>query len=144
VISKEIVILAAGKGTRLGTLTEDTPKCLIPIEGRSLINRYLDSLESYSPLTVHVVGGFKFDKYNPFDEIEKYDIYYWKTNKLFKPIGIDICDDPTINKSLPQQEKPRLYLVKSNKYKWIYNDNGIRDKPSCSVRRGKNRTGQTR
>lgn len=53
---------------------------------------------------------------DPFKEIEMYDIYYWKRNKLFKPIGLDVCDDPKINKNLPQHDLPRLYLVKTNLY----------------------------
>lgn len=55
---------------------------------------------------------------DPFKEIEKYDIYYWNMNKLFKPIGVDICDDPDVNKNLPQadKEKPLLYMIKTNIY----------------------------
>lgn len=55
---------------------------------------------------------------NPFKEIEKYDIYYWKMNKLFKPIGVDVCDDTSVNKKMPQKhpDKPLLYMIHSNIY----------------------------
>ena len=38
------VILAAGVGKRLGAVTENRPKCLIEVGGRSLLARYLDAL----------------------------------------------------------------------------------------------------
>ena len=68
----------------------------------------------------------------PFEEIEKYDIYYWNMNKLFKPIGLDVCDDPSINKDLPQPEKPRLFLAHSNIYDKLTDGNNY------SVYRGRN------
>lgn len=38
------VILAAGRGSRLGQYTEDRPKCLIEVGGRTLLERHLDAL----------------------------------------------------------------------------------------------------
>ena len=38
------IILSAGQGSRLGALTHDRPKCLIPFAGRSLLDRQLDTL----------------------------------------------------------------------------------------------------
>ncbi len=37
-------LLAAGLGTRLAPLTEHTPKCMLPIGGRPLLDIWLDSL----------------------------------------------------------------------------------------------------
>jgi mannose-1-phosphate guanylyltransferase len=42
------MILAAGKGTRLSTLTKDIPKCLVPIGGEPIINRIIDHLGLYN------------------------------------------------------------------------------------------------
>ncbi len=39
------LLLAAGFGTRLRPLTENTPKCLVPINGEPLLARWLDQLE---------------------------------------------------------------------------------------------------
>jgi len=41
-------LLAAGKGTRLQPLTFHTPKCLIPISGRPLIEYWFDLFERYA------------------------------------------------------------------------------------------------
>ena len=39
------VILAAGRGSRLGERTKDRPKCMCMLGGRTLLDRCLDSLE---------------------------------------------------------------------------------------------------
>lgn len=43
-ITAHAVILAAGAGTRLGLLTDGRPKCLVPVEGRALVDYQLEAL----------------------------------------------------------------------------------------------------
>jgi NDP-sugar pyrophosphorylase family protein len=40
------VVLAAGRGTRMGALTQDTPKTMLPVRGRPLLEHVLERLES--------------------------------------------------------------------------------------------------
>lgn len=40
------LLLAGGLGTRLRPLTETTPKCLIPLAGRPMLDYWLDALEA--------------------------------------------------------------------------------------------------
>ena len=40
------LLLAAGYGTRLRPLTDNTPKCLVPIDGRALLDIWLERLSS--------------------------------------------------------------------------------------------------
>lgn len=39
------ILLAAGLGTRLRPITNNTPKCMVPIGGRPLLDYWLDNLE---------------------------------------------------------------------------------------------------
>ena len=52
------IILSAGQGSRLGHLVDDRPKCLIDFNGRSLLDRQLDTLEACAVRDVVVVTGF--------------------------------------------------------------------------------------
>ena len=56
------VILSAGQGSRLGALTHDRPKCLIAFNGRSLLDRQLDTLAANGVDDVVVVTGFRDDQ----------------------------------------------------------------------------------
>tara|TARA_Y100001933_G_scaffold76289_1_gene77698 strand:- start:238 stop:420 length:183 start_codon:yes stop_codon:yes gene_type:complete len=51
------LILAAGFGTRLRPLTLKTPKCLVEIGGKSLLQNWLEKLEGIgceqSPINTH-------------------------------------------------------------------------------------------
>ena len=52
------IILAAGQGSRLGHLVDNRPKCLIDFNGRTLLNRQLDTLEANGVEEAVVVTGF--------------------------------------------------------------------------------------
>ncbi|WP_260483754.1 phosphocholine cytidylyltransferase family protein [Sphingomicrobium flavum] len=55
------IILSAGQGSRLGALTNDRPKCLIDFNGRTLLDRQLDTLAANGVDDVTVVTGFRDD-----------------------------------------------------------------------------------
>ena len=38
-------LLAAGVGSRLRPLTDTTPKCMVPIDGRPMLDIWLDALD---------------------------------------------------------------------------------------------------
>ena len=52
------IILSAGQGSRLGHLVDDRPKCLIEFNGRSLLDRQLDTLAASGVEEAVVVTGF--------------------------------------------------------------------------------------
>jgi mannose-1-phosphate guanylyltransferase len=43
---RKALVLAAGRGTRLAPLTDRIPKCLVEIDGRPLLDYWLDALEA--------------------------------------------------------------------------------------------------
>ncbi len=58
----QAVILAAGKGERLGPLTQDLPKCLLEIGGRPLLLRSLDCLAAAGIGETLIVTGYLADR----------------------------------------------------------------------------------
>ena len=51
------IILAAGEGKRLGNLTKKIPKCLVPIFGKSLLERNLEIFKRSKIKKIIVIGG---------------------------------------------------------------------------------------
>jgi choline kinase len=41
----KVIILAAGQGTRLRPLTDSMPKCMVPVSGKSIVNRQIDVMK---------------------------------------------------------------------------------------------------
>lgn len=56
------IILAAGQGSRLGSLTAERPKCLIDFGGRTLLDWQLDTLAANGIREAIVVTGFRDDQ----------------------------------------------------------------------------------
>ena len=59
------IILAAGRGSRLLSLTDDRPKGLVKLDGRSLIDWQIDAIRQAGIKNIKIVNGYlehKFDK----------------------------------------------------------------------------------
>jgi MurNAc alpha-1-phosphate uridylyltransferase len=56
------MVLAAGRGERLRPLTETTPKALVEVRGRSLLERHLDTLAAAGIETVVINLGWLGDR----------------------------------------------------------------------------------
>jgi L-glutamine-phosphate cytidylyltransferase len=56
----KVALLAAGLGSRLGSLTAQLPKALIPVGGKTLLAHALGFARRLSPAEIVVVGGFGF------------------------------------------------------------------------------------
>ena len=66
------VILAAGRGTRMGSLTEDVPKPMLPLQGKPILRHQIERLEAVGIEQVLLVTGYKaemveghFDRHPP-------------------------------------------------------------------------------
>ncbi|MBT2417997.1 phosphocholine cytidylyltransferase family protein [Streptomyces sp. ISL-22] len=55
------VVLAAGRGSRLGELTDERPKSLVPLAGTPLLTRLLTSLRTAGVRDVTIVTGYRAD-----------------------------------------------------------------------------------
>lgn len=66
-------ILAAGIGSRLGNITRNLPKCLVPVAGKPILEYQLDALLANGITGVAMVLGYKKEKILAFLESkEKY------------------------------------------------------------------------
>ena len=57
------IFIAAGRGSRLGSLTEDLPKPLVDINGKSIIERQIELLHKKNIDVIIIVTGYKKEKF---------------------------------------------------------------------------------
>ena len=57
------IILAAGSGIRLGEYTQDIPKTLVDVNGKSILERQISLLKEYGINEIFVVTGYKREKH---------------------------------------------------------------------------------
>lgn len=55
------LLLAAGTGSRLSPLTDETPKCLVSVNEKSILERLIDSLQEHNFKRLVVVVGHQAD-----------------------------------------------------------------------------------
>jgi len=53
---KQVVILCAGKGSRLSPLTDEVPKVLVDVNGRSILEHKLEMLEGFVDEIILIIG----------------------------------------------------------------------------------------
>jgi choline kinase len=53
------VILAAGRGSRLGAMTDDRPKCMVELFGRPLVEWQMDALREAGVAEIGIVRGYR-------------------------------------------------------------------------------------
>lgn len=56
------IILAASRGKELGELTQNQPKVMLPIGGKSLLQRLVDQLKQQGINDINLVAGYKAEK----------------------------------------------------------------------------------
>ncbi len=76
----QAVILAAGKGTRMGGLTHETPKPLLKVKGRAILEYILANLPSEIDEVIFVIGynGHKIKDYFGEEHQGKKISYVWQ------------------------------------------------------------------
>jgi dTDP-glucose pyrophosphorylase/histidinol phosphatase-like enzyme len=55
---RQAVILAGGKGTRLGSITQNIPKPMLPIAGRPFLDYLLEMIERHGYEDIILLGGY--------------------------------------------------------------------------------------
>jgi len=79
----KVVILSAGQGKRLSPLTDDRPKCLVELSGRTVLHWQLANLASVGVTEAVVVTGFRADRVD--EEVARLDLPGMTVRTLFNP-----------------------------------------------------------
>jgi len=77
--STKAVILSAGQGRRLLPLTENSPKCLLPISGKTIIEWQIDALLAAGIKEISVVTGFQTGLVEALLQ-QRYPDHHWRFN----------------------------------------------------------------
>ncbi len=125
------VILAAGRGTRLGDLTADRPKALLEVGGRALVERQIETLRAAGLPSIRLVTGFARERFASLlarDVREIYNARWASTNNLvtlasvgealdggFLLLNSDVLFDPGILHALLASPAPCALAVDDGK-----------------------------
>ena len=60
----KVVIIAAGMGTRLLHLTKDTPKCMVKVRGKPILEHQLDVFHSFGITDICIIKGYLKEQIN--------------------------------------------------------------------------------
>tara|TARA_Y100000741_G_scaffold365047_1_gene358660 strand:+ start:3518 stop:4267 length:750 start_codon:yes stop_codon:yes gene_type:complete len=87
------IFIAAGEGSRMGSLTQNIPKPLIDVNGRSILERQLTILQKNSISDIIIITGPNSEKFN-FDNVK-----YVKDKNFNKhdQLGSLMCAKSSIN-----------------------------------------------
>ncbi len=66
------IIVAAGMGRRLAPYTDDRPKCLVEVAGKTILARQLDAYRAAGVNEIHVVRGYLAER------IDVPDVHYFE------------------------------------------------------------------
>ena len=94
------IIAAAGRGSRLGALTRNRPKGLLPVNGESIIARQIRILKAYGITDIAIVTGYRSEKI--IDQFKDSVTFFYNsdyatttsTSSMYK--AIDFMDDDII------------------------------------------------
>lgn len=65
-LNMKALILAAGRGSRMKGLTDDRPKCLVKLHGKTLLERQLKAIRNAGITEVGIVTGYKCEMLGDF------------------------------------------------------------------------------
>ena len=79
----KVILLVAGEGKRLRPYTLDKPKCMVEIDGVSLIDRQLAVLKSEGLENIVMIGGYKIEMLKQYGIKLINNPRYYETNMLW-------------------------------------------------------------
>jgi len=93
---KDVIILAAGVGSRLRPLTDSVPKTMIKVSGKTIIERLFEQLIIDKNMVISVLAGYKHEILKEYLDSKGYQFNFIvneifdKTNNMFSlSLGLD-------------------------------------------------------
>lgn len=103
--TNKAIIIAAGMGKRLRPLTDDKPKCLLDVGGKTIMERQLETLKLCGINDTAVIRGYRADKIN-FAGIKYYENPNYQNNNILNSL---FCAQDAMNGSLIVSYSDILY-----------------------------------
>jgi len=79
------IIIAAGQGSRLMPITNDKPKCLLEVKGKTIMQRQLETLRRCGINDIVVVRGYKGEMID-YQGIRYYENTNYKNNNILRSL----------------------------------------------------------
>jgi len=77
------IILAAGRGSRMGEKTKNLPKCLTTLKGKTLLERQLDALTTAGIEEIAVITGYKSEEITKrFGDLKYFHNENWENTNM--------------------------------------------------------------
>jgi choline kinase len=92
----KVIILAAGRGSRLTPLTDDKPKCLVKLFGKSLLEWQIEKFRKFGINDISVVTGYKKELIS----MDGIKIYYNKNFEKTNMIETLFCAEKEFNDTI--------------------------------------------
>ena len=125
------IILAAGKGSRIGNFTKSKHKSLLEIQGKSLLNRMVDQLRDLNIKDILIITGYKnegirkeikkkarylyFPKYKNTNNLQTLLFAKKEINSSFICLFADVYFDNKILSSLVKNKKDICLAIDTSK-----------------------------
>ncbi len=89
------IILAAGRGSRMGHLTDEQPKCLTKVAGKPLIEHQITALTEARIKDIALVTGYKAEILSPYG-IKHFHNHQWGTTNIVHSL---LCARPWLEEN---------------------------------------------
>ena len=83
--NEKALIIAAGMGSRLQPLTEDTPKCMLDFGGKTLLERQIEAYNACGITKISVIRGYQKEKIN-YEGLRYYENPDYENNNILNSI----------------------------------------------------------
>ena len=125
------IVIAAGLGSRMGQLTDEMPKCMLPINGRPLLHHTMDHMREAGCNEFVIIVGYKAENVDALDAQIVENNEFASNNILHSLMSAkmhlngpvmcsysDIWVEPEIHKALTETKNDIVVAVDDDEVQW--------------------------